>query len=768
MRTRLAVLALAVATAVGLAARALPPGHWTLIGWNDLGMHCMDSDYSVSSLLPPFNTVRAQLIEPDGDLVTDGTLFTVTYEAVADPGGSINESSIGKTNYWSFADVLYGASTVPDTGLLGNDMPGPANVPQPMSFYSAESLFEAPGIPITPYDDARHKRPYPMMRLVARNQSGQLLAETAIVLPVSDEMDCSACHSSGSGTAAQPVGGWVYAREHSRDFRLNVLRLHDDLELGNPVYDAALVQAGYSPLGLHDTVQSLGTPILCARCHASNALPGTGFPTVSALTAAMHSGHATVADPDTGLPLDDSQNRASCYRCHPGSETRCLRGAMGAAVSSSGDLAMQCQSCHGKMSVVGDPQRVGWLDQPNCQACHTGTATHNNGQIRYTDAFESDGSLRQAVDDTFATNPDVPAPGFSLYRFSIGHGGLQCEACHGSTHAEYPASHPNDNLQSEALQGHVGLLVECTSCHDSVPETFAGGPHGMHPVGQSWIDDHKDAAQQLGKQVCAGCHGADYRGTVLSIAQADRTLQTEFGTLALSRGQRIGCYNCHRGPDSDDENNNLAPVAQDDAGFCVDQPTVFNLQASDPDSDPLTLRIVHQPSSGRVGLSGTVATYYPDPGASGLDVFQFAAWDGDTDSNLATVTVTRGATWANYSRGYPGTGGAIPQVVADGNPVLGSTIHVDVGNTSGVPTLNVLFAAAEPAALDTRYGGMLLAEFQFLFFLPLPASGASFTAQIPNDPNLIGITLHVQSLQADPGARYGIAFSRGLRLNFGL
>ena len=29
----------------------------TLLGWNNLGMHCMDSDYSVFSVLPPYNTV---------------------------------------------------------------------------------------------------------------------------------------------------------------------------------------------------------------------------------------------------------------------------------------------------------------------------------------------------------------------------------------------------------------------------------------------------------------------------------------------------------------------------------------------------------------------------------------------------------------------------------------------------------------------------------------------------------------------------------------
>ena len=74
-----------------------------------------------------------------------------------------------------------------------------------------------------------------------------------------------------------------------------------------------------------------------------------------------------------------------------------------------------------------------------------------------------------------ATNPDVPASGLSLYRFSAGHGGLQCSACHGSTHAELPSSHANDNLQSVALQGHAGALAECGACHGSAPATVAGG-----------------------------------------------------------------------------------------------------------------------------------------------------------------------------------------------------------------------------------------------------------------------------------------------------
>ena len=53
-------------------------GRWTLIGWNNLGMHCMDEDYSVFSLLPPFNTIQAQLIDSNGSLVQSGSRVTIT------------------------------------------------------------------------------------------------------------------------------------------------------------------------------------------------------------------------------------------------------------------------------------------------------------------------------------------------------------------------------------------------------------------------------------------------------------------------------------------------------------------------------------------------------------------------------------------------------------------------------------------------------------------------------------------------------------------
>ncbi|MBK8975800.1 MAG: hypothetical protein IPM29_07725 [Planctomycetes bacterium] len=765
---------LATTLAASLAPRLLSPAPvapgYTLVGWNDLGMHCMDSDYSVFSILPPYNTVEAQLIDPQGHLVTSPGGITVTYEAVADPGGSINSTSVGKTNYWTFAPALYGGSSVPNTGLAGHDMPGPGNVPQAMTFGAAAAVFRAEGVPVTPYDDQGRSRSYPLMRLVARDAQGLELASTEVVLPVSDEMDCSLCHGSNTEAAARPSAGWVDDPIHERDYRRNILRLHDEHHAGSPLYAQSLQAAGYDPNGLQATVAA-GTPILCARCHASNALPGTGVAGVPPLTAAIHAHHAAVTDPINGSTLGASSNRAACYRCHPGSETRCLRGAMGAAVDAqTGDLAMQCQSCHGSMSDVGAATRQGWFDQPNCQSCHTGTATHNNGQIRYADAFDTNGSLRIPVDTTFATNPDTPLPGTSLYRFSTGHGGLRCEACHGSTHAVFPAAHGNDNLQNLALQGHAGTLVECSACHTTVPRTVAGGPHGLHPVDSSWIDRHPDVVETQGSAQCQVCHGTSYRGTVLSRAHADRTfVMGGRGTVTFRRGQTVGCYECHRGPNSGDPPTNGRPVAQGGSGSLPSgAPSLaIPLTATDPENSPLTLRVVRQPEHGTVTVQGATATYRPFGGFAGTDTFAYTAADAYREATPANVSVRRNAESVAYGRGFPGTGGRVPALAASAPPVLGTAIDVAVDNTAGVATVAGLLASLEPARLSVGFGGVLLVHQPEALTILLPIGGGAFHIPVPNVPALTGVVLHTQSIQIDPGARHGIAFSAGLRLVLG-
>ncbi len=618
----------------------------TILGWNNLGMHCMDSDYSVFSILPPYNTLEAQLIV-GGQLVTDGAGYSVTYQAVADPSGSINTTAIGKGNFYDYTLDLYGP-LAPDMGLKGRGMPGPANTPQNSIFESldqpAEGVFtpvnwwHAEGIPLSPFDDALHKNSYPLMRMIAWNSANQPIATNDVVLPVSDEMDCRTCHASGTQAAAQPTAGWVWDALPERDYRLNILRLHDERQfaLYPTLYAAALATNHYNPAGLYRRVTADGKPVLCALCHSSEALQTKSFPGVLSLTAAIHSRHAGVLDPDLNITLNDSANRAACYRCHPGSTTRCLRGAMGSAIAADGSMEMQCQSCHGNMVAVGNPNRVGWLQEPNCQACHTGTATSNAGQIRYTSALDAGGNLRTNVNQTFATTPNTPptsnpALGLSMYRFSVGHGGLQCSACHGSTHAVFPTSHPNDNLRNVALQGHAGTMSECTACHTTSPSTTTGGPHGMHPVGQAWVSAHEHAS----KTGCSGCHGSDSRGTVLSRMLATRTISGQ----TLFQGAIVSCYNCHNGPSGDGSPPALPTVTGVVTNTTNDKSVAMLLPINGTGAYP---RIITQATNGTVGVSTNthLAIYFPNPGFVGTDRFTFAAYNGSRNSTLATGTIT--------------------------------------------------------------------------------------------------------------------------------
>jgi len=743
MKKILPFVASGLLAVAGVSSRA---ANNQILSWNNLGMHCMDSDYSVFSILPPYNTIEAQLIV-GGKLVTNGAGYTVTYQAIADPSGSFNSTAIGKGNYYTYATALYGAVLAPDAGLAGWSMPGVSNTPQAMLFEPTNqpaagvltpvNWFRAEGIPLSPYDDAHIKNPYPMMRLIARNAANQVIATNDTVLPVSDEMDCRACHASGTQTAAMPTAGWIWDGLPERDFRLNILRLHDEKQFAEhaSLYAEALAARGFNAAGLYRGVLADGKPVLCAACHASEALGAPSYGTIPPLTASIHSFHAHVMDPILNLTLDNADNRAACYRCHPGSTTKCLRGAMGGSIAADGSMAMQCQSCHGKLSTVGSSSRVGWFMEPNCQQCHSGTATSNNGQIRYTSVFtDTNGTVRVPVNQTFATTPNTPAPGLSLYRFSIGHGGLQCSACHGSTHAEFPSTHANDNVRNIELQGHAGVMVECSACHTTTPTNYVGGPHGMHPVGSSWVSAHHDYAQRVGSSQCRTCHGTDYRGTVLSRMQADRTLSA-FGTKTFFRGAIVGCYTCHNGPGNDSANNSTAPVVSSlSTNTSNDQPVAMPLPAT---GSSLTLRIISQPANGSIGLSNGVATYFPDAGFVGTDTFTFAAYDGSKNSNLATGTV----------------------VVAQGSVSLGVAAHVPLNYPAGwsvafavVPTLTN--STATPAYAWDFGDGTALSTEQFpahTYVLPgqynwtVVASAAGATASasgtiVIGEPVALGIS----------------------------
>ena len=85
-------------------------------------MHCMDSDYSVFSILPPYNTIEAQLIV-NGQLLLNTNGYRLTYEATPDPGASFNSTAMGKGNFYTYSKALFGATLDAEAGLAGWSMP---------------------------------------------------------------------------------------------------------------------------------------------------------------------------------------------------------------------------------------------------------------------------------------------------------------------------------------------------------------------------------------------------------------------------------------------------------------------------------------------------------------------------------------------------------------------------------------------------------------------------------------------------------------------
>ncbi len=368
---------------------------YVVLGWNDLGMHCYNRDFQDLAVLPPFNTLWAQVVKV-GDppqIVTEG--IRVTY-AFPD-----NTYSVGKSNFWEYDQALFGVDLPANVGLAGKGMAGEMD--------QHDQHFTAEGIPLTEFRDSDlvNRYPYQLAEIIVYEEpGGKELARSTVVAPVSTEMNCDDCHYDG-GVEDISTGR----------IETNILTLHDEENMDEypPGHEGALMDR---------------RPVLCAECHASNALAAPGQPDVPSLSNAMHDKH----DDEVDATLE------GCYQCHPGPQTECLRGVM------STEHDMECVACHGDMEEVAENPNP-WLNEPRCDNadCHGS-------------AYQQDQAL---------------------YRLSREHGGLYCAACHDSPHAIAPGREANDGIKFKDLQGVYDTLQTCTVCHATTPAE--NGPHDMAP-----------------------------------------------------------------------------------------------------------------------------------------------------------------------------------------------------------------------------------------------------------------------------------------------
>lgn len=377
----------------GAPARPGPPNPWNsrgarnaqyvLLAWNDLGMHCISPRFDTMAILPPYNNLQAQVVRM-GDpprIVTSGIKLRYYLPK--------NTTVAGKTDFWTHAKALFGVDLQPGVGLTGNGLSG--------EFKLVGNHFEATGIPVLPLDDKMKWDPY-QQAVVALEIDGTVIETVPVVMPVSDELHCEKCHATGEDATARlpklPGGSSVEE---------NILRLHD----------------------LDNGTELMGSrPVLCASCHADNALGAAGQAETPNLSLAMHRFHSRVGDVPT------------CYDCHPGPKTQCLRTAIrGMSRGPGAKNKPNCARCHGDLAALAkglEDGREPWLTEPTCEQCHKGFAT------------------------------DQP-----LYRNSTGHHGIKCAACHNSPHAWWPSKSGDDSRLPMFVQGTRYPIAKnrCWICH---------------------------------------------------------------------------------------------------------------------------------------------------------------------------------------------------------------------------------------------------------------------------------------------------------------
>jgi len=407
---------------------------YVLLAWSKFGMHFISDSDSWWMLSPPGNDISAQLIRrgETPEIVTKEVELSYKVE----PGF---EQPSKKVKFWDYAESLLGKKLPPDIGISRNGLNGKMVINEDLG------VFVTNDIPVVPYPDDGKFNPYPLFTIEASDKkSGKILAQTRVVAPVSTEMGCKNCH--GGKWRMGDVAGF------SDETASDILAMHDKISKTELLKMA-----------------KKGKPVLCQSCHADPVLQAKGKPGLLNLSAAIHGFHANYL---TKREVD------ACHACHPSSpvcHTQFLRGI-------HNEIGLDCTSCHGNLEdhalslLVAEkkagktgakrlmkhlvPTRVDstshikprspWINEPDCLNCHI--------DFNEPETDETFNLWTKSADQ--------------LYRLRADDVGIMCQACHGSTHAVYPATNiygnKKDNIQPLQYQGNpypIGSNKNCKVCH---------------------------------------------------------------------------------------------------------------------------------------------------------------------------------------------------------------------------------------------------------------------------------------------------------------
>jgi hypothetical protein len=401
----------------GRNLRSVPLGAYTVLAWNDLGMHCLNPTYDTLVILPPYNNLVVQVVKRGSPPRVVASGVTVSYSLEGNTT-SANKRSFGV--FWANAVKLFGGlfgiTGLPaDTGLKGKRLAGTMD--------AAGDRFVAEGIPVVPYDDRGTWNPYQVAVITVKDSSGAVVATTRATMPTSDEINCAKCH----GANAFP----------------DILARHD--------------RANHTSL-------ASSTPVLCAGCHASPALgQASRIGSIPFLSESIHGFHAQVG--------------AACYDCHPGVRTQCSRSlahtaADGNCTSCHGDMTKVSSS-------ITSRGRIPWVSEPACASCHTGVAGVDTGAALYRNSTGHGGVACAACHGSpHAMVPTRQASdNYQVLQYQGYSGAVKalgsCGVCHQSSRG---AGIGGEFMETHGTPGAVPN--GCSACHTSIPSNAKAWPHG--------------------------------------------------------------------------------------------------------------------------------------------------------------------------------------------------------------------------------------------------------------------------------------------------
>jgi len=510
----------------GTAARDL-----VVFASNDLGMHCACPGTEYFMLLPPFNTLRAQVFErgdhPKALGAADG--ISISYSMVENTDESLKNDPYYSTWLENMPKYGFGSGVNSEgrvQGLTGATLSGQMTA-------EPEGWWEVVGVPAYPdisgnSSDADkimtdplgggNRNPYPTAKIeVFDSNTGQKLAETTAIVPVAFGGCCS-CHlqvTEDHGLIPDPANSFALMGQlHARDSGINFAEIDPDGD-GTP------------------------GPIRCSACHLDPAMGETvapGYPGLATsqytFSDVLHRWH--VQNPAV---LEYNQNLATdCYACHPGNNVGCFRGV-------HADKGMWCTDCHGDLNQrveEGQLQKPWSADTlPKCNDCHQET---NEG-----------GGFLNIFGGAFLN--------------SMGHvdNKILCSSCHGSPHSLYPSLLSKDNEQPMAIQGSESPIGNCSVCHTNGDNSWSVPIHGNgYPslkADDSTGGTNIDAAAELAS-TCLNCHGD--RSSRVSCARSGwtshdgRRVSTEIYDAVTAYITGSVCATTDGGDDSHDSDNSTS------------------------------------------------------------------------------------------------------------------------------------------------------------------------------------------------------------------